>query len=69
MTYKQVCRLTFLGIDDELKGDATSVYTTNLNSSFFPVPADISSNTAPAYENQQYGVQAVTFTQRTIQKE
>jgi len=38
MTYKQVCRLTFLGIDDELKNDASSVYSTNLNSSFYPVP-------------------------------
>jgi hypothetical protein len=34
MTYKQVCRLCFLGIDDELKNDASSVYTTNINSSF-----------------------------------
>ncbi len=35
MAYKQVCRLCFPGIDDELKDDATSVYTTNINSSFF----------------------------------
>ena len=40
MTYKQVCRLCFLGIDDELKNDASSVYSTNLNSSFYPVPAN-----------------------------
>jgi hypothetical protein len=40
MTYKQVCRLTFLGIDDELKNDTSSVYSTNLNSSFYPVPAN-----------------------------
>lgn len=40
MTYKQVCRLTFLGIDDELKNDASSVYSTVLNSSFYPVPAN-----------------------------
>jgi hypothetical protein len=40
MSYKQVCRLTFLGIDDELKNDASSVYSTNLNSSFYPVPAN-----------------------------
>ena len=37
MSYKQVCRLTFLGIDDELKNDTSSVYSTNLNSSFYPV--------------------------------
>jgi len=76
MTYVQKARLTFLGIDDELKNDATSVYTTNINSSFFPVPAAIPVGTvagtpitpaagaAPLYDEQQYGVEAVTFTQR-----
>ncbi len=56
MTYVQKARLTFLGIDDELKNDTTSVYTTNLNSSFFPVPAAVNVGTgqgvAPTYENQ-----------------
>ncbi len=33
-------RLTFLGIDDELKNDASSVFSTNLNSSFYPVPVN-----------------------------
>jgi hypothetical protein len=41
MTYVQKARLTFLGIDDELKNDTTSVYTTNLNSSLFPIPTAI----------------------------
>ena len=41
MTYVQKARLTFLGIDDELKDDTTSVYTTDISSSFFPVPAAI----------------------------
>ena len=72
MTYKQVCRLCFLGIDDELKDDATSVYTTDISSSFFPIPAAIGvgtvAGTAPIYEDQQYGVKAVTFTQRTNTK-
>jgi len=68
MSYKQVCRLTFLGIDDELKNDTTSVYTTNLNSSFFPIPTAIAAAAAPTYESQQYGVQAVAFTQRTNTK-
>jgi hypothetical protein len=40
MSYKQVCRLTFLGIDDELKDDTTSVYSTVINSSFYPVPVN-----------------------------
>ena len=34
MTYVQKSRLTFLGIDDELKKDTSSVYSTNLSSSF-----------------------------------
>jgi hypothetical protein len=72
MTYVQKARLTFLGIDDELKNDTTSVYTTNLNSSFFPVPAAVNVGTgvgvAPTYENQQYGVRKVDFTQRTNTK-
>ena len=68
MSYKQVCRLTFLGIDDELKNDPTSVYTTNINSSFFPIPAAVTATAATEYENQNYGVKAVTFTQRTNTK-
>ena len=68
MSYKQVCRLCFLGIDDELKDDATSVYTTDISSSFFPVPAAVAANAAIEYESQKYGVQAVTFTQRTNTK-
>ena len=68
MTYVQKARLTFLGIDDELKNDTTSVYTTNLNSSFFPIPTAIAAAAAPTYESQQYGVQAVAFTQRTNTK-
>ena len=68
MTYVQKARLTFLGIDDELKNDASSVYSTNLNSSFYPVPAAIGVAAAPTYEGQKYGVQAVTFTQRTNTK-
>ena len=68
MTYKQVCRLCFLGIDDELKDDATSVYTTDISSSFFPIPAAVTANAAIEYESQKYGVQAVTFTQRTNTK-
>ena len=68
MTYVQKARLSFLGIDDDLKNDATSVYTTPINSSFFPVPAVVAANVAPAYEHQQYGVRASTFAQRTNTK-
>jgi hypothetical protein len=68
MSYKQVCRLCFLGIDDELKDDTSSVYSTNLNSSFYPVPAAVTAATATEYESQKYGVKAVTFTQRNNTK-
>ena len=68
MSYKQVCRLTFLGIDDELKNDTSSVYSTALNSSFFPIPTAVTAATATEYESQKYGVKAVTFTQRTNTK-
>ncbi len=67
MSYVQKARLTFLGIDDELKDDLTSVYTTNLNSSFFLVPAirnvctGVNPIVAPVYEDQQYGVKQVKF--------
>jgi hypothetical protein len=45
MTYVQKARLTFLDIDDELKNDASSVYSTKINSSFYPVtPLDAAGN-------------------------
>ena len=68
MSYVQKARLTFLGIDDELKNDASSVYSTNLNSSFYPIPAAVAASAATTYEDQKYGVKAVTFTQRTNTK-
>jgi len=71
MTYVQKCRLTFLGIDDELKNDSTSVYTTPINSSLFPAPATLLVANATTYESQKYGVVydgTNTFTQRTNTK-
>ncbi len=68
MTFIQKARLTSLGIDDELKNDASSVYTTNINSSFFPIPAAVAIADATEYESQKYGVKAVTFTQKTNTK-
>ena len=68
MSYVQKARMTFLVINDELKNDASSVYTTDISSSFFPIPAAITATTATEYENQKYGVKAVTFTQRTNTK-
>ena len=68
MSYVQKARLTFLGIDDELKNDTSSVYSTNLNSSFYPIPAAVAIAAATEYEGQKYGVRAVTFTQRNNTK-
>jgi hypothetical protein len=51
MTYVQKARLTFLGIDDELKNDASSVYSTVINSSFYPIPPlDASGNPTAVFE-------------------
>ncbi len=47
MTYVQKARLTFLGIDDELKNDASSVYSTVINSSFYPVPPGVDASGDP----------------------
>jgi hypothetical protein len=64
MSYVQKARLTFLGIDDELKKDTSIVSSTNLNSSFYPIPSAVAIAAAPTYERQQYRIQAVTFTQQ-----
>ena len=47
MSYVQKARLTFLGIDDELKNDVSSVYSTNLNSSFYPIPPGVDTKGNP----------------------
>lgn len=36
--YIQRAKITLLGIDDELKEDTNSIYTTVINSSYFPAP-------------------------------
>ena len=74
MTYKQVCRLCFLGIDDELKNDASSVYSTVINSSFYPVPpgVDASGNPLAVFKVDGNGAVVVApnlaFTQRNNTK-
>lgn len=60
----QKAKITLLGIDDELKTDATSIYTTNINSSYFPVPAAIAPAAAPVIDGVQFGVEGVPFTIR-----
>lgn len=60
--YVNKARFMLFGIDDELKNDSTSVYTTNINSSFFPVPAA----TVVPYiiENCSFNIEAVATTTR-----
>ena len=36
----QKAKITVLGIDDELKNDETSIYTTEIKSSYFDVPPE-----------------------------
>ncbi len=60
--YVSKARFMLFGIDDELKNDSSSVYSTEINSSYYPVPAV----TVAAYviENTSYNIEAVTFTTR-----
>ena len=69
MTYKQVCRLCFLGIDDELKNDASSVYSTVINSSFYPVPAAVAVSAATEYEGQNMGSRLLHSLKKPTQSE
>lgn len=60
--YINKARFMLFGIDDELKTDSSSIYSTAINSSFYPVPAA----TAAPYtiEGTSYNIEAVTFTTR-----
>jgi len=60
--YVNKARFMLFGIDDELKGNSSSIYSTVINSSFYPVPAA----TAIPYiiENVYFNIEAVTFTTR-----
>lgn len=60
--YVNKARFMLFGIDDELKADSSSVYSTAINSSFYPVPAA----TAVPYiiENTSYNIEAVNFATR-----
>jgi len=59
--YEQKARLYFFGVDDELKDDETSIYTTNINSSLFPAPqADVTQ----VIDGTTFVTKAATFTTR-----
>jgi len=60
----QKARIVCYGIDDELKNDASSIFSTETKSTTYPVPAPIAPNLAPAINNIRTGVEAVNFTRR-----
>lgn len=59
--YMKKARFMFFGIDDELKDDSSSIYTTTINSSKFPVPAPPSTFLVDLVE---YSYEAVAFATR-----
>ncbi len=74
MTYVQKARLTFLGIDDELKNDPTSVYSTVINSSFYPIPPlDACGNPTAVFKVDPNGAAVaapnLAFTKEIIQRD
>lgn len=62
--YIQKARFICYGIDDELKDDPNSIYTTTIKSSYFSVPAPIAVTDAPIIENTRTGIEAVNFTEK-----
>ncbi len=66
--YINKARFMLFGVDDELKDDSSSIYTTTINSTRFAVPAAIAPNATTAIDNVFYGVEAVNFTRRANTK-
>jgi len=60
----QKAKITVLGIDDELKEDASSIYTTEIKSSYFPVPAPVLPAAGQNIDGVLFGMEAVAFTTR-----
>ena len=58
----QKARIVCYGANDELKNDASSIYSTDINSLNYPVPVAIAPNLAPIIDNIRTGVEAVNFT-------
>lgn len=61
---KVKARLVCYGIDDELKNDSSSIFSTTINSTLYPVPTPIVPSQAPIVSGTRTGVEAVNFTQR-----
>jgi len=60
----QKARIVCYGVDDELRDDASSIFSTDIKSLNYPVPAPIAPNLVPIIENTRTGVEAVGFTTR-----
>ncbi len=60
----QKAKITVLGIDDELKEDASSIYTTEIKSSYFPVPAPVLPAAGQNIDGVLFGIEAVAFNTR-----
>ncbi len=61
---KQKEKITLLGIDDELKNDESFIYTTNINSTNFAVPAAVLPAGGQVIDGVNYGIEAVGFATR-----
>jgi len=61
---KVKARIVCYGIDDELRDDESSIFSTFINSTTYPVPTAISPNLAPPIEGTRTGIEAVNFAQR-----
>ena len=57
----QKAKITLLGIDDELKEDETSIYTTEINSSYLPVPAQVAPAAGQNIDGVSFGMEDVNF--------
>lgn len=60
----QKAKITLLGIDDELKDTADSIYTTTINSSYFPIPTAVAPASGQVIDGINIGIDAVAFTTR-----
>ena len=61
---KVKARIVCFGIDDELRNDTSSIFSTTINSTLYPVPTPIAPNLAPALFGTRTGIEPVNFTQR-----
>jgi hypothetical protein len=60
----QKAKITLLGIDDELKNDESSIYTTEIKSSYFPIPPIVAPGVGTNIDGVLFGMEAVAFTTR-----